>query len=82
MHHNLPVSGIKRENMQRSAKAYSLKIQVFLKSVDKAGECIRTGSRWPPPNFKYVSVMVFYKIALRERKDIRKKTRMDKLINK
>ena len=36
MHHNLPASGIKRENMQRSAKASSLKIHVFGKSVDKA----------------------------------------------
>ena len=35
MRHNLPASGIKRENMQRSAS--SLKFQVFLKSVDKAG---------------------------------------------
>ena len=36
MRHNLPASGIKRENMQRSAKASSLKFHVFSKSVDKA----------------------------------------------
>ena len=35
MRHNLPASGIKRENMQWLAS--SLKFQVFLKSVDKAG---------------------------------------------
>ena len=34
---------------------------------------IRTGSRRPPPSLKYVSIMVFYRLALRERKDIRKK---------
>ena len=38
---------------------------------------IWTGSRRPPPSFKYVSIMVFYRFALRERKDIRKKC-MDK----
>ena len=35
MRHNLPASGIKRENMQWLAS--SLKFQFFLKSVDKAG---------------------------------------------
>ena len=70
MRHNLPASGIKRENMQRSAKASSLKFHVFLKSVDKAA---RVQNRAALSGLAYVSIMVFYSIALRERQDIRKK---------
>ena len=70
MRHNLPASGIKRENMQRSAKASSLKFHVFLKSVDKAA---RVQNRAALSGLAYVSIMVFYSITLRERQDIRKK---------
>ena len=70
MRHNLPASGIKRENMQRPAKASSLKFHVFLKSVDKAA---RMQDRAALSGLAYVSIMVFYSIALRERQDIRKK---------
>ena len=70
MRHNLPASGIKRENMQRSAKASLLKFHVFLKSVDKAA---RVQNRAALSGLAYVSIMVFYSIALRERQDIRKK---------
>ena len=79
MRHNLPASGIKRENMQRSAKASSLKFHVFLKSVDKAA---RVQNRAALSRLAYVSIMVFYSIALRERQDIRKKKRMDEQTNK
>ena len=80
MRHNLPASGIKRENMQRSAKASSLKFHVFLKSVDKAA---RVQNRAALSGLAYVSIMVFYSIKLRERKDIRKKKKwMNKRINK
>ena len=70
MRHNLPASGIKRENMQRSAKASSLKFHVFLKSVDKAAG---VQNRAALSGLAYVSIMVFYSITLRERQDIRKK---------
>ena len=70
MRHNLPASGIKKENMQRSAKASSLKFHVFLKSVDKAA---RVQNRAALSGLAYVSIMVFYSITLRERQDIRKK---------
>ena len=70
MRHNLPASGIKRENMQRPAKASSLKFHVFLKSVDKAA---RVQNRAALSVLAYVSIMVFYSITLRERQDIRKK---------
>ena len=70
MRHNLPASGIKRENMQRPAKASSLKFHVFLKSVDKVA---RVQDRAALSRLAYVSIMVFYSIALRERQDIRKK---------
>ena len=73
MRHNLPASGIKRENMQRSAKASSLKFHVFLKSVDKAA---RMQNRAALSGLAYVSIMVFYSIALRERQDIRKKKKI------
>ena len=73
MRHNLPASGIKRENMQRSAKASSLKFHVFLKSVDKAA---RVQNRAALSGLAYVSIMVFYSIALRERQDIRKKKKI------
>ena len=80
MRHNLPASGIKRENMQRSAKASSLKFHVFLKSVDKAA---RVQNRAALSGLAYVSIMVFYSIALRERQDIRKKKeKMNEQINK
>ena len=79
MRHNLPASGIKRENMQRSAKASSLKFHVFLKSVDKAA---RVQNRAALSGLAYVSIMVFYSIALRERQDIRKKKRMNEQTNK
>ena len=75
MRHNLPASGIKRENMQRSAKASSLKFHVFLKSVDKA---TRVQNRAALSGLAYVSIMVFYSIALRERQDIRKKKKKKK----
>ena len=70
MRHNLPASGIKRENMQRSAKASSLKFHVFLKSVDKAA---RVQDRAALSGLAHVNKMVFYSIALRQRKDIRRK---------
>ena len=70
MRHNLPASGIKRENMQRSAKASSLKFHVFLKSVDKAAG---VQNRAALSGLAYVSIMVFYGITLRERQDICKK---------
>ena len=70
MRHNLPASGIKRENMQRPAKASSLKFHVFLKSVDKAA---RVQNRAALSRLAYVSIMVFYSITLRERQDIRQK---------
>ena len=70
MRHNLPASGIKKENMQRSAKASSLKFHVFLKSVDKAA---RVQNRAALSGLAYVSIMVFYSITLRERQDVRKK---------
>ena len=73
MRHNLPASGIKKENMQRSAKASSLKFHVFLKSVDKAA---RVQNRAALSGLAYVSIMVFYSIALRERQDIRKKKKI------
>ena len=73
MRHNLPASGIKRENMQRSAKASSLKFHVFSKSVDKAA---RVQNRAALSGLAYVSIMVFYSIALRERQDIRKKKKI------
>ena len=73
MRHNLPASGIKRENMQRPAKASSLKFHVFLKSVDKAA---RMQDRAALSGLAYVSIMVFYSIALRERQDIRKKKKL------
>ena len=73
MRHNLPASGIKRENMQRPAKASSLKFHVFLKSVDKAA---RMQDRAALSGLAYVSIMVFYSIALRERQDIRKKKKI------
>ena len=73
MRHNLPASGIKRENMQRPAKASSLKFHVFLKSVDKAA---RVQNRAALSGLAYVSIMVFYSIALRERQDIRKKKKI------
>ena len=79
MRHNLPASGIKRENMQRPAKASSLKFHVFLKSVDKVA---RVQDRAPLSRLAYVSIMVFYSIALRERQDIRKKKRMNEQTNK
>ena len=80
MRHNLPASGIKRENMQRSAKASSLKFHVFLKSVDKAA---RVQDRAALSGLAYVSIMVFYSIALRERQDIRKKKeKMNEQTNK
>ena len=84
MRHNLPASGIKRENMQRPAKASSLKFHVFLKSVDKAA---RMQDRAALSGLAYVSIMVFYSITLRERQDIRKKKKkkekwMNKRINK
>ena len=79
MRHNLPASGIKRENMQRSAKASSLKFHVFLKSVDKAA---RVQNRAALSGLAYVSIMVFYSIKLRERKDIRKKKKMNEQTNK
>ena len=80
MRHNLPASGIKRENMQRSAKASSLKFHVFLKSVDKAA---RVQDREALSGLAYVSIMVFYSIALRERQDIRKKKeKMNEQTNK
>ena len=79
MRHNLPASGIKRENMQRSAKASSLKFHVFLKSVDKVA---RVQDRAALSRLAYVSIMVFYSIALRERQDIRKKKRMNEQTNK
>ena len=79
MRHNLPASGIKRENMQRPAKASSLKFHVFLKSVDKVA---RVQDRAALSRLAYVSIMVFYSIALRERQDIRKKKRMDEQTNK
>ena len=75
MRHNLPASGIKRENMQRPAKASSLKFHVFLKSVDKAA---RVQNRAALSGLAYVSIMVFYSITLRERQDIRKKTKKEK----
>ena len=75
MRHNLPASGIKRENMQRPAKASSLKFHVFLKSVDKAA---RMQDRAALSGLAYVSIMVFYSITLRERQDIRKKTKKEK----
>ena len=75
MRHNLPASGIKRENMQRSAKASSLKFHVFLKSVDKAA---RMQDRAALSGLAYVSIMVFYSITLRERQDIRKKKKKKK----
>ena len=85
MRHNLTASGIKTENMQIiAAVGLLVKISRFFKkrrqscaSVEPRG-FIRTGSRWPPLSFKNVSIMVFYRIALRERKEIRKKKRMDK----
>ena len=70
MHHNLPASGIKRENMQRSAKASSLKLHVFIKSVDKAA---RVQDRAALSGLAHVNKIVFYSIALRQRKDIRRK---------
>ena len=70
MRHNLPASGIKRENMQRSAKASSLKLHVFIKSVDKAA---RVQDRAALSGLAHVNKMVFYSIALRQRKDIRRK---------
>ena len=70
MRHNLPASGIKRENMQRSAKASSLKFHVFIKSVDKAA---RVQDRAALSGLAHVNKMVFYSIALRQRKDIRRK---------
>ena len=73
MRHNLPASGIKRENMQRSAS--SLKFHVFLKSVDKAA---RVQNRAALSGLAYVSIMVFYSITLRERQDIRKKKKKEK----
>ena len=79
MRHNLPASGIKRENMQRPAKASSLKFHVFLKSVDKVA---RVQDRAALSRLAYVSIMVFYSIALRERQDIRKKKRMNEQTNK
>ena len=79
MRHNLPASGIKRENMQRPAKASSLKFHVFLKSVDKAA---RMQDRAALSGLAYVSIMVFYSIKLRERKDIRKKKKMNEQTNK
>ena len=80
MRHNLPASGIKRENMQRPAKASSLKFHVFLKSVYKAA---RVQDRAALSRLAYVSIMVFYSIALRERQDIRKKKkRMNEQTNK
>ena len=84
MRHNLPASGIKRENMQRPAKASSLKFHVFLKSVDKAA---RVQNRAALSGLAYVSIMVFYSITLRERQDVRKKKKekgkwMNKRINK
>ena len=79
MRHNLPASGIKRENMQRPAKASSLKFHVFLKSVDKAA---RVQNRAALSGLAYVSIMVFYSIKLRERKDIRKKKKMNEQTNK
>ena len=80
MRHNLPASGIKRENMQRPAKASSLKFHVFLKSVDKAA---RVQNRAALSGLAYVSIMVFYSIALRERQDIRKKKeKMNEQTNK
>ena len=75
MRHNLPASGIKRENMQRSAKASSLKFHVFLKSVDKAA---RVQNRAALSRLAYVSIMVFYSITLRERQDIRQKKKKKK----
>ena len=68
MRHSLPASGIKRENMQRSAKASSLKLHVFIKSVDKAAQ-----DRAALSGLAHVNKMVFYSIALRQRKDIRRK---------
>ena len=73
MRHNLPASGIKRENMQRPAKASSLKFHVFLKSVDKAA---RMQDRAALSGLAYVSIMVFYSIALRERQDTHKKKKI------
>ena len=78
MRHNLPASGIKRENMQRSAKASSLKFHVFLKSVDKAA---REQNRAALSGLAYVSIMVFYSITLRERQDIRKKKKRKRKMN-
>ena len=74
MRHNLPASGIKRENMQRPAKASSLKFHVFFKSVDKAA---LVQDRAALSGLAYVSIMVFYSIALRERQDIRKKEKKE-----
>ena len=78
MRHNLPASGIKRENMQRPAKASSLKFHVFLKSVDKAA---RMQNRAALSGLAYVSIMVFYSITLRERQDIRKKKKRKRKMN-
>ena len=78
MRHNLPASGIKRENMQRSAKASSLKLHVFIKSVDKAA---RVQDRAVLSGLAHVNKMVFYSIALRQRKDIRRK-KMNEWTNK
>ena len=78
MRHNLPASGIKRENMQRSAKASSLKFHVYLKSVDKAA---RVQNRAALFGLAYVSIMVFYSITLRKRQDIRKKKKKKRKMN-
>ena len=78
MRHNLPASGIKRENMQRSAKASSLKFHVFLKSVDKAA---RVQNRAALSGLAYVSIMVFYSVTLRERQDIRRKKKKERKMN-
>ena len=56
--------------MQRSAKASSLKISRFFKSVDKA---VQVQNRAAFSGLAHVRIMVFYRFALRERKDIRKK---------
>ena len=79
MCHSLPASGIKRENMQRSAKASSLKLHVFIKSVDKAA---RVQDRAALSGLAHVNKMVFYSIALRQRKDIRRKKLMNEQTNK
>ena len=81
MRHNLPASGIKRENMQRPAKASSLKFHVFLKSVDKAGPSGTKQDRAALSGLAYVSIMVFYSITLRERQDIRKKKKKERKMN-